>query len=157
MTRRQQHRQPPPRDLATLLAQVEEMYQRAASPQGEGPAAANPALWQGDVLHRLDHARTADPQEWAEAARACGLDTADGVRAILTLSCASAVAAALRFALGAVEPATGEPATPEAVLDEIATCQWWLDGQSHERADARPRSSDASPRPLRLVKQGHPP
>lgn len=91
----------------------------------------DPDSWHGDVLAALDDVVSTDPDAWQEAGRGCRLDNAAGVRALVRVSASSAVAAALRYVLGVVEPATGEPAGPEAVLDEIAVTQWWLDGQLH--------------------------
>lgn len=121
---------PSRRDVADLLEQVEGLYQLGGPETHEGLGPMEPDSWHGSVLAELDDAANMDPDVWAETARWARLDNAAGVRALVRLSAASAVAAALRYALGEVEAATGRPVAPETVLDEIAVTHWWLESQS---------------------------
>lgn len=146
--------QPPSRQaVARMLEQVEGLYRLGGPAADQRPGPMDPASWHGRVLAELDDVANMDPPAWAAAARGCRFDNAAGVRALVRLSAAAAVAAALRYALGAVEAATGEPASPEAVLDEIAAPQWWADVQPgatdaavRRPADPRPAAA-ASPAP----------
>ncbi len=79
------------------------------------------------MLAELDDVANMDPSAYARAARDWGLDNAAGVRALVRLSAAAAVAAALRFALGLPDPVTGDPAAAGMALDEINVAQPWLD------------------------------
>jgi hypothetical protein len=131
MTHGSEGRAPSQEDVVRLLNRIEAMYRLGGPGTPQGLDLAEPATWHGQALGELDDIANMDRGAWSEAAARCGLDTAAGVRALVRLSAACAAAASLRYALGAVEPATGEPAAPEAVLDEIAVTQWWLPGHGH--------------------------
>lgn len=81
--------------------------------------------WHGGVLQELNQVENMQAELFAAAQKEWGIDNAAGVRALLRLSTAAAVAATLRFALGALDP-TAPAATAADVLDEILLTRWWL-------------------------------
>lgn len=118
---------PETNDVLLLLAEVDRLYALGgASSPGDGEGASPADRWHGAVLAELDDVGNVDPERFAAVARECGLDNAAGLRALVRLSSARAVSAALRYALGMPDPATGEPAGRSAVLDEVNCTHWWL-------------------------------
>ena len=118
---------PPPEDLRWLLEQAERLYAMGGPSTREGFGAWDSDDWHGCVLAELDDVANMDPHAFAAVAQRWGLDNAAGLRTLIRLSAACAVAAALRFTLGESVPGTQQPTTPRMVLDEITSSQWWLD------------------------------
>jgi putative intracellular protease/amidase len=115
----------PDRDaLLALLARVEELYRQGGpeTPGGHGPY--EPDAWVGEVLAELVDPANDDTAVFAGVAASCGLINASGLLALIRLTAAKAVEAALRHAVG--EPGPSGSVTAEMVLDEVATTQSWL-------------------------------
>jgi hypothetical protein len=113
----------PEAELRQLLARVEEVYRLGGPPTPDGHGAREPDAWHAEVLSELSDPANTDPTNFAEAAVSCGVDTALGLQALVRLSTAKAVAAAIRFALADEAPHDGLPVDGGQVLDELRTAQ----------------------------------
>lgn len=119
---------PDARQLECLLSEVLRLSLAGgpACPQGH---ARDVEMWHGAVLYELDQVENMEPQVFSTVLEELGLDNAAGLRALLRVSAATAVAAALRHVLGQANPGTGALASLQLVLDEINLTHWWLGSQ----------------------------
>lgn len=113
-------------EIVALLREAERLYRLGGAATATGLGAHDPDEWHGYVLAELDDVANMNPDAYARVARDWGLDNAAGVRALVRLSAARAVAASLRYALGLVDPTTGDVATAASAIDEINISHLWL-------------------------------
>ena len=113
-------------DAQELLSAAERLYALGGPVYNEG-VAHDPDDWHGGVLSLLNDPANMDPKVFAKDLHGYNLDGAAGLRVLVRLSAATAVAKAVRYMLGqAPHDGSTRPATQQDVLDEICLTQSWL-------------------------------
>jgi hypothetical protein len=106
-------------DAARLLTMAEMFYGRGGTPMLDG-SGHPPDEWYGAVLSVIEDSTGSDDGELFRAeAHEWGLDTKEGLRALVRLSASAAVAKTLRYLLGVAVADCGCPVAEHDVVAEM--------------------------------------